>query len=212
MQKRLHFFKLFFFLMLMPGYIFASTVTDLSTLLNGVHSMQANFVQTVYDNHQQAIQKSLGKIFLQRPGKFRWQVTKPIPQLIIANGSKLWIYDADLEQVTIRSLKQSAGETPALFLSHENLDLAQNYAVSELPHQGTLRWFRLVPKKADSMFASVEMGFLNQQIQQMNLQDHLGHVTKVAFKNIKTNIVLSSSLFNFKAPRQVDVIDETRQK
>ena len=91
----------------------ASASADLAGLLNKVQSMKANFIQTVYDKRGKVTQKSSGRMALQRPGKFRWDVAKPMPQLIIANGTKLWIYDPDLEQLTIRSIKKAAGESPA---------------------------------------------------------------------------------------------------
>jgi outer membrane lipoprotein carrier protein len=184
--------------------------TSLSTLLNNVQSMQANFTQTIYDNRGKAIQKSFGNMSMQRPGKFRWVVTKPIPQVIVANASKLWIYDPDLEQVTIRSLKKSAGETPALLLSHVDTVLEKHYTVKQMQNntaQG--EWFSLTPK-ADSTFAGIKMGFIKGQIQEMDLEDHLGHTTRIYFKNIRTNINLSPSLFVFKANANTDVINETR--
>ena len=100
------------------GVVHAGTSEDLAALLNNTQSMRANFRQTVYDNRGKVIQKSVGYMAMQRPGKFRWESTSPIPQLIIANDSRLWIYDPDLEQVTIRSLSKEIGETPALLLSN----------------------------------------------------------------------------------------------
>ncbi len=189
----------------------ATPTDDLSTLLNAVQTMQANFKQVVYDNHNKPIQTSYGRMSMQRPGKFRWEVSKPIPQVIVANASRLWIYDPDLEQVTIRSLKQSAGESPALLLSHVNITLKNEYQVAPMPSkQPGMSWFTLVPKSADSMFASIQMGFKQHQIQEMRLQDHLGHVTAVTFNHIETNITLPASLFVFKVPAGVDVINETK--
>lgn len=190
----------------------ANSTNDLTSLLNGVQSMQANFTQTVYDNHNKAVQKSYGVMAMQRPGKFRWDVKKPIPQLIIANQTKLWIYDPDLEQVTIRSLKKAAGETPALLLSNVGNTLETDFTVTELPAKTSgSRWFKLTPKKADNMFASVQMAFTNNQINEMDLQDQLGHTTKILYKNIQTNISLAANLFTFKAGSGVDVIDETKK-
>src|SRR5262245_45378285 len=119
--------KLFIrYLILFSAFIFATTVyasptsDDLSKRLSAMSSMQANFTQTVYNNRGKITQKSYGRMAMQRPGKFRWDVTRPIPQLIIANQSKLYIYDSDLQQLTIRSLNKAAGETPALLLSHDD--------------------------------------------------------------------------------------------
>lgn len=193
--------------------VHAAAAQDLSTLLDGIHSMRAGFTQTVYDNHGKAIQHSYGKMAMQRPGKFRWDVTRPIPQLVVANGSRLWIYDPDLQQVTIRTLKMAAGETPALLLSNVNTTVNQDFTVTEsdLKMPGW-DWFKLVPKKADNMFEAVEMGFQNKHFLEMRLKDNLGHTTRIQYQNAEFNVNLSSSLFSFNPPKGVDVINETRQK
>src|SRR6516162_4318453 len=105
---------IFFLLVLVTTVNADSGSADLSNQLNAIKTLRANFAQTVYDNKGKAVQRSYGHIALQRPGKFRWEVIKPIPQLIIANSQRLWIYDPDLQQVMIRSLHVAAGETPAL--------------------------------------------------------------------------------------------------
>lgn len=190
----------------------ATPATDLTSLLNSVRSMRSDFTQTVYDNHGKVAQVSTGKLALERPGKFRWEVKKPIPQTLIANQSRLWIYDPDLQQVTIRSLKKAAGDTPALLLSHETVDINRDYTVKEKPSKDGLRWFLLVPKKSDNMFEAIQMGFSAGNINQMRLQDHLGHTTGIKFSNTETNVNLSANLFSFTPPADVDVIDETARK
>ena|SRR3990167_2221223 len=191
---------------------YATPASDLTQHLNAVRTMQADFSQMIYDNRGKPIQASIGKMALQRPGQFRWETQKPLPQLIIANGSRLWIYDPDLEQVTVRLLNAEAGDTPALLLSHANLILDKEYTVKTLNKPlSPLQWFVLVPKKKDSMFASIQLGFLRDQIKEMQLQDHLGHTTFIQFKNIKINVSFSNKLFVFKVPRGVDVIDETKK-
>lgn len=192
---------------------YATPYQDLENLLNALHTLRANIVQVVYDERGKVVQTSYGQMALERPGKFRWEIKKPIPQLIIANGTRLWIYDPDLQQVTIRALHLAVGDAPALLLSHKETDLNTDFTVKELPkNEPTWQWFELIPKKADSMFASIEMGFMNGHIQEMGLKDHLGHRTKIEFKNPQINITLSASLFTFTPPKNADVIDETRQK
>lgn len=185
----------------------ASAPDELTVLLEGVRTMKADFVQTVYDNHNKPIQHADGHMALERPGKFRWEISKPIPQLIIANQSRLWIYDPDLAQVTVRSLQQATGETPALLLSHADTDLENEFNVKELKSVAKVRWFHLVPRNGDN-FAAIELGFKNQQITEMRLQDHLGHTTHIQFKNINVNKSLTAATFVFKAPPNVDVIYE----
>lgn len=192
--------------------VFATPAGDVTALLNQTHTMQANFKQVTYDNHQKAIQSATGRMALSRPGKFRWEVLKPVPQLIIANQNKLWIYDPDLQQVTIRALQQAAGESPALLLSHVDNTLENDYTVIELPQNAGVRWFSLKAKQKENMFGDVELGFSQANLQQMRLKDNLGHTTTVDFKQITANANLPTSLFMFKTPAGVDVIDETKKR
>jgi outer membrane lipoprotein carrier protein len=206
--------KIFLKSMLIIATLFqlsAVNAADLATLLNSVRTMRADFSQTIVDNHGKAIQQSFGTMALQRPGKFRWEVKKPIPQVIIANQTRIWIYDPDLEQVTIRSLNKTAGESPALLLSNDNAQINNDFSVKSMPATAGWNWFSLTPKMADSMFANIQMGFFNNQIREMHLQDHLGHTTQVKFTSAKTNMVLSANLFQFSPPKNVDVIDETKK-
>ncbi len=189
-----------------------STTASLANELNAIHTYQANFSQVIYDNHNKALQSSQGKMALQRPGKFRWEITQPIPQLIIANGAKLWIYDADLQQVTIRAFTESAGDAPALFLSHPNADIEKNFIVKVLPNKAGVQWYSLTPKSGENNFSNIEMGFANNEIQAMNLKDQMGHITKIQFNHINLNTDLSAALFTFKVPANVDVIDETKKR
>ena len=105
-----------------------------------------------------------------------------------------------------------AGETPGLLLSHTDTNLEKDFNISLLNSSSTkLRYFLLVPKKSDSLFASIKMGFnKDNRIEEMQFKDHLGHNTRIIFKNIKTNIPLANSLFIFKPSKQIDVIDETK--
>jgi outer membrane lipoprotein carrier protein len=182
----------------------------LSSMLNAVKTMQANFKQTVFDNRDKVIQTSYGKMAMQRPGKFRWDVTKPIPQLIIANDSRIWIYDADLQQVTIRPMSKATSDTPALLLSDVDSVLTKDYTVKPSKVVNSTTWFSLKPRNPDNMFEKIELGFEKDQITEMRLADHLGHTTSVKFQQVQTNKPLSADLFTFKAKSNVDVVDETK--
>jgi outer membrane lipoprotein carrier protein len=215
MKKLFSRYCILFFVLAMLTLVGANLyASDLSALLNSLKSMKADFTQTIYDNHGKAIQKSYGQMALQRPGKFRWDVTKPIPQLIVANDNRLWIYDRDLQQVTIRSLKKAAGEAPALLLSQVNAELENNYNIKELQQEkGSMQWFLLTPKDANrGMLASTQIGFQGNEIREMRLKDNLDHTTSIQFQHIKTNTNLPDSFFVFKSPKGVDIIDENRRK
>lgn len=191
---------------------FADTVSaELIGLLNNVRNMQGEFIQTISNNKGKSINQTSGLMALQRPGKFRWDTRQPSKQLIVTNGTKVWIYDPDLEQVTIRYLTKEAGETPALLLSNTNSTLEKDFRVTAINNNGSLKWFLLTPKDRGSMFEAIKLGFENQNIKQMQLQDHLGHVTNIQFNRVVMNATLTPSLFTFKPPRNVDVIDETHR-
>lgn len=182
---------------------------SLENLLNHVKTMQANFTQDVYDAKGKIKESSSGSMAIKRPGKFRWEIKQPIPQLIIANTSRLYIYDPDLQQMTIRAISKTASGTPALLLSHVSPNLDAEFTIKQGPHDN---WFELIPKQRDSMFAVIQMGFNNGQIKEMRLQDHLGHITHVKFVQAQINQQLPSTLFTFKPPAQTDVIDETKRR
>lgn len=199
--------------LIFASQVYADSATEtLSQLLKNMHSMQADFSQTVVDKRGKALQKATGHMSLQRPSQFRWEVMQPNHQLIVTNGKRLWIYDPDLEQVTIRTLVKAAGETPAMLLSDKDLSLTKEFAVQPMDKpSSSLKWFVLTPKDKGSMISSLQLAFENQEIRQMQLQDHLGHSTLIEFSNIKFNSPLAASLFNFKPPANIDVIDETKR-
>jgi outer membrane lipoprotein carrier protein len=205
--------KTFFAIFLIVGFSLAraNPASDtLSGLLNNIRTMQANFNEVVKDTKGKTLTQSQGKMSLERPGRFRWDVTQPNPQLIVTNGNKIWVYDADLEQVTIRHLQKEAGEVPALLLSNTNETLEKDFRV-EMTNDSVNQSFLLKPNDKSSLFEQIKLGFINKQITEMQLQDHLGHVTVIQFGHIVINNNLSPALFNFKAPAHVDVIDEIKR-
>lgn len=180
----------------------------LDALLKNIRSQQADFIQTTRDDQGKILQKSSGKMALQRPGFFRWETLRPNRQLVVANGKRLWIYDPDLEQVIVRPLEKGMGATPALLLSDANPILEHDFFI-KVEKDNTQ--FLLTPKNNESMFQSIRLFFLNQMIYEMQLQDHLGNTTRIQFRKIKTNVMIPHSFFYFSPPKKVDVIDETKR-
>jgi outer membrane lipoprotein carrier protein len=172
---------------------------ELSRLLLNIHSMQANFSQTVQDKTAKSTTQSSGKMALVRPGKFRWEVTKPTKELIVTSGNHLWIYDPDLQQATLQTLKGSSGKAPALLLSDENLTLETDYNVKVVPALMAIAGLQIF-----------ELTFLQQRIKEMQLQDRLGHTTIISFNKVEINTPVADSLFKFTPPENIDVIDETK--
>ncbi|MBV8802295.1 MAG: outer membrane lipoprotein chaperone LolA [Gammaproteobacteria bacterium] len=215
MQSTLRWFLLFIIsLWQLNAYAIDETaILMLNQLLGQTMTMSADFTQTITDKTNKPLQKATGKMALQRPGKLRWEALKPISQLVVANGEKLWIYDPDLEQVTIRFISKEMGETPALLLSNTEDTLAKNFIVRQGKDTRTgMLWFVLTPKSKNSMLSAIKLGFDENKIQAMFLEDHLGHTTLIEFNHVIINQTLPSSLFKFKLPANVDVIDETQQQ
>ncbi|MCD6039613.1 MAG: lolA [Gammaproteobacteria bacterium] len=188
----------------------AQPATALIQLLSNIQTMQADFTQTINEHKNKVLQQSTGHMALQRPGKFRWEVTQPVAQLIVAHNMQLWIYDPALEQVTVRLLNKEIGSTPALLLSDPHAAIAQNFKVQTIKNAASLQWFALFPKNVDNMLVFIKMGFSQGKLREIDLQDHLGHNTVIEFYNVAFNRPLSASLFSFTPPPHVDVIDETK--
>lgn len=193
-------------------FLFSSALAQesqaLLELLNPIRTLQGNFVQTILDNKGKAVQRSEGKIALQRPGQFRWEILHPIPQTIVINSARLWIYDPDLQQVVIRPAANAIGQTPAFLLTNVTQALNRDFFVRKRPAARNWRWFLLIPKEKNSMLKNIQLGFFNQIIKEMKMQDNLGHSTIIEFKQVKENITLPNNLFVFRLPANVDVIDE----
>ena len=149
---------------------------------------------------------------LQRPMQFRWDVTSPVQQLMVISKNKLWVYDKDLEQITVRSLTRAAGEIPGLLLSDAHPLLNKDFYVTEVSKTATQnRVFLLRAKNPNNLFASIQMVFKNQVIDQMQLTDFSGQLTLIRFNHIRMNNPLDARLFRFVPPPGVDIIDETKR-
>ena len=204
--------KILFYILLLATILVNITINaatanqQLEKLLDGFHTMQANFTQTLLGNSALAKQKSSGTMALERPGKFRWDVQKPDRQLILADGKFLWIYDVDLEQATQQRLNQTQANSPAMLLSGSIGLLKVQFNVSRIKKQGTGERFRLTPKSNEDMFQWIELQFIDGKLAGMRLMDNLGSESLFTFTNVRINPHLSNRLFIFKAPSNVDVI------
>jgi outer membrane lipoprotein carrier protein len=166
----------------------------------------------VTDANGKLIQQGQGEMMIARPGRFRWEYRRPYEQLIIADGHKLWVYDPELEQVTVKPVDEALGNTPALLLSGVH-PLEQDFTVREARAPGDrLHWVELLPKAEDSQFERILLGFSGGQsggqLQQMALHDSFGQVTRLDFENMQRNLPLAPSLFRFEPPAGVDVVGE----
>ncbi len=187
-------------------YADQTPIEHLKSLLASTHSLSAEFRQVTLDERGQATQTSYGDFYLSRPGKFRWNYKKPFIQEIVSNTGKVWFYDTDLEQVTIKKLDASKASTPALLLSGD-IDLEENYTLKQQGKDEDLQWVKLTPKDEDSSFKYVLIGLDNDQLGGMELSDNFGQLTRIYFSKVKKNPQLDDSLFEFIAPKGVDVFE-----
>ena len=188
-----------------PAAASESAAAEVDKYLAGLASWAADFTQTIDDGHGNVLRSAAGRLFLQRPGKFRWDYSQPSEQLVLADGKQIWFYDKDLAQANVRDMDVSLASTPASLLSGGSSVNAQ-FNVKSLPPDGGLQWFELVPKHTDTDFQVVRIGFDKTELRSMFLADKLNQITQLTFSNSKRNIKLAPDLFSFDPPPGVDVI------
>ena len=178
-----------------------------------IKSMKAEFSQSIVSESKPSIEKSSGVLQMERPGKFRWDYSFPFHQQIVADGSKLWIYDIEMDQVIVKPLDLVLGNTPAVLLSG-NADIADKFDVAEITATSNsekgLFWMQLTPKQEETGFEKLLLAFSGNDLRIMELKDAFGQVTRISFSNLKQNLKIDPSVFQFTVPPGVDVIDDTR--
>ncbi|WP_133126906.1 outer membrane lipoprotein chaperone LolA [Legionella nagasakiensis] len=186
---------------------FCGTASDnLQEKLNSIKTMSADFSQVVKAKKRK-VSSSSGTMAMERPGRFRWQTKSPMPQLVVADGERLWVYDVDLEQVTVRKQEKGIGGTAALFLSGYNDTVARDFEVTA-GKKGNMEYFDLHAKSNKANFQQVKLVFAGKTLNGIELFDQLGQHTKVRLSRIKTNQKLAANLFKFKIPKGVDVVKQ----
>jgi len=183
----------------------ASATTEVEKYLGGLATWSADFTQTIDDGHGKVMRSAAGKLYLQKPGKFRWDYAQPSEQLILADGKQIWFYDKDLQQANVRDMNDSLANTPAVLLSGGG-PLSSQFDVTALPPSDGLQWYQLIPKHSDTDFQLVRIGFRNSELASMFLADKLNQVTQLTFTNPKRNAKFAPDLFAFVPPPGVDVI------
>lgn len=186
----------------------AGGIDKLKEFIASTRSAQADFTQVVLDQNGKRIQSASGTMQFVRPGKFRWTYQKSYEQLIVGDGAKFWLYDADLNQVTVRKLDAALGSSPAALLSGSN-EIERGFVLKESGTQDGLDWLQATPKAQDSSFSGILMAFNAQaELVVMELNDQFGHKTVLRFSGLKRNPQLSPSLFRFEPPKGADVLSE----
>ena len=178
----------------------------LNEFFTSVDTMQAAFTQQVVDDKGKVRQSSSGNVYLLRPGKFRWEYAAPDKHQIVADGKNVWVYDVELDQVTVKPMKTALSAAPVGLLTQKQ-NVEKQFAVQEMEAEGSnLEWFRLIPHKKDSDFTSMDLGVDSNGIAEMILNDKFGQMTYIKFSGMRTNINLGADKFRFTPPAGVDVI------
>ena len=185
----------------------AASIENLKAFLSQTTAAKARFAQIIVDKNLKELQRVTGTMQFQRPGKFRWEYHKPYEQTIIGDGAKLWIYDKDLNQVTVRKLDQALGNSPAALLAGNN-EIDRIYTLTNLGNQEGLDWLEAVPKSKENAFERVRLGFGKGGLEAMELRDAFGQVTIIKFSGLETNPKLPPDTFHFTPPKGADVITE----
>ncbi|MFT3849660.1 MAG: outer membrane lipoprotein chaperone LolA [Propionivibrio sp.] len=185
----------------------AGAVNKLRQFLDGTRTLRADFTQTVVARNGKKPQLSSGVMMFSRPGKFRWEVVKPYEQLLVGDGEKVWIFDPDLRQVTVRKVDAAIGATPAALLVGGDA-LEKNFKLGEAGTRDGLDWVEATPKSSDSGFEKLQLGFEGNELKAMQLQDNFGQTTSLSFTRIEHNPSIDATQFRFTPPAGVDVIGE----
>lgn len=178
----------------------------LNQFFTQVNTMQAGFTQQVVDDKGKVRQSSRGTVYLSRPGRFRWEYAAPDKHQIVADGRNVWVYDVELDQVTVKPMRQALSAAPVGMLLQKQ-PVEKQFAVQDMEADGSnLEWFRLTPYKKDSDFTSMDLGVAANGIGEMILNDKFGQMTYIKFQNMRTNIGIDGSRFSFTPPKGADVI------
>lgn len=179
----------------------------LDAFARGLTTLDGRFEQQVIAQNGNVIESSTGSVAVRAPRQFRWEYESPFPQLIVADGDNVWIFDPDLEQVTVRAQALEEARSPLTVLT----DLAQldvDYRVSPLPDADGLSWLRLEPKSADAPFRHCDLGFDGEGFARMVLVDQLGQRNEIRFSSWRRNAAIDAALFRFDPPPGVDVVGQ----
>lgn len=195
------------FALALSGAAHAGGVDRLKAFIAGAKTAEADFTQTVADKSGRVTQEASGRMAFARPGKFRWDYTAPYEQVIVGDGVKLWLYDADLEQVTVKSLGDVIAGTPAALLAGDN-SIEKYFSLKNAGEGSGLEWLEATPKTRDTTFERIRMGFKGDVLVQMELYDFFGQRTTLKLSHFVRNPSIPSSRFTFTPPKGADVIDE----
>jgi len=167
----------------------------------------ARFEQQVLDRNGKVVERAAGTFAFARPGKFRWTYEKPNKQLLVGDGQKLWIYDPDLAQVTVKRIDQAISSTPAALLAGKD-DITRLFTLKDAGSADGLDWVEALPKAQDTGFERVRLGLQGGTLAAMELYDQLGGRTMLRFSDLRANAPVAADTFKFTPPKGADVLED----
>lgn len=185
----------------------ASTPSPVQRYFQSLQSLRADFIQRVFDERGQVMQTSSGRMLMRKPGKFRWDYRTPAEQIIVADGERLWAYDVDLAQVTVRKLDQALGSTPLALLSGA-APIEETFAVSGVRNRDGLDWYDLTPKQPQPEFRLLRVAFRGDALVSLELEDSFGQRTRLDFQKLERNPTLDPAMLKFTPPPGADVVGD----
>ena len=191
----------------LPVLAQGSSLERFQTYVRTTQAARADFDQTVYDRTGKVVRESKGTFAFLRPGRFRWTYAKPNPQLIVGDGERVWVYDEDLKQVTVRRLAKALGSSPAALLAGA-ADIEKAFDLSDAGDREGLAWVEAKPREKEAGFERVRLGLGTSGVEAMELVDHFGQTTKLKFSSIVRNPKLDGSEFRFTPPKGADVLGD----
>ena len=196
---------LYALLALAPLLASADAAEDLKTRIDRIQDLKGQFTQILSDKTGATLQTSTGEFALKRPGYFLWESAAPYEQTVIGTPEKVWVYDPDLEQVTVRRADDQAADNPARLLSGDLASVRSNYEVTAQPSE-TGASYHLVPKSADSPYSYIEFNFEKETLAGLRFKDKLDQETRIDFDKLQLNTSLAVEVFAFTPPEGADVI------
>ena len=188
-----------------PGWA-SSGAERLEAFLDTLDTLQADFIQTVASTDQGVVRLE-GTFYLRRPDQFRWEYREPEPQSIIADGRQIWVYDPDLEQVSVQNQDRALKGTPAMLLI-EGGAIQESFDIAESSSDGGLVWFDLTPKDEESQYERIRVGVRNEQLSRLEMKDKLGQMINFHFEAVRPGLVLDDGLFSFEPPAGADLYNQ----
>ena len=193
---------------LLAGNALAGGRDELKSFASGLKGLDGKFTQQVYDAKGKLKESSSGRVAMSAPRLFRWEYAKPYPQLIVADGKKVWVYDPDLQQVTVRDQGSEEQNSPLSALI-DPAKLDQQFNVKESGNADGLQWLTLTPKsEGDASFQSARLGFGKGGLSRMEVLDAVGQNTKISFSGWKRNPAFAGTTFKYTPGKGVDVVGD----